>query len=58
MSPPKPACYSENVRACESARVEKSEWGSVGAREEGTGRVGERESKKEGGYNGVALSFF
>lgn len=43
------------VRVC--ARMGKSEWGSVGAREVGTGK-GERESKKEGGYNGVALSFF
>lgn len=48
VSPPKPACYSENARACARARV----WGRVsGGRSEREKRVrvGERESKKEGG---------
>lgn len=41
MSPPKPACYSENERACAPACVGEERVG-VGAREEGTGRVGEQ----------------
>lgn len=63
VSPPKPACYSENVRACARMCVGgESKWGSVGAGDEGKGG---REKKKEEeerwgvwGGGGVALSFF
>lgn len=61
VSPPKPACYSENVRACARARVcvgGGGEWGSVGAGDEGKGGREQKKKRRGGVDSGVALSFF
>lgn len=55
VSPPKTACYSENVRACARERGRRaSGGGSVGAGDEGKGG---RERGKEGGVGGYGAEW-